>query len=64
MRGRIEDMLGYPIGGMWVGTFHGLAHRLLRAHWKEANLPQNFQILDSDDQQRMLKRLIRAMELD
>ena len=64
MRGRIEEMLGYPIGGMWVGTFHGLAHRLLRAHWKEANLPQNFQILDSDDQQRMLKRLIRAMELD
>lgn len=64
MRGRIEDMLGYPIGGMWVGTFHGLAHRLLRAHWKEANLPQSFQILDSDDQQRMLKRLIRTMELD
>lgn len=64
MRGRIEDMLGYPIGGMWVGTFHGLAHRLLRAHWKEADLPQSFQILDSDDQQRMLKRLIRAMELD
>ncbi len=64
MRCRIEDMLGYPIGGMWVGTFHGLAHRLLRAHWKEADLPQNFQILDSDDQQRMLKRLIRAMELD
>jgi len=64
MRGRIEDMLGYPIGGMWVGTFHGLAHRLLRAHWKEADLPQSFQILDSDDQLRMLKRLIRAMELD
>jgi DNA helicase-2/ATP-dependent DNA helicase PcrA len=64
MRGRIEDMLGYPIGGMWVGTFHGLAHRLLRAHWKEADLPQSFQILDSDDQLRMLKRLIRVMELD
>jgi DNA helicase-2/ATP-dependent DNA helicase PcrA len=64
MRGRIEDMLGYPIGGMWVGTFHGLAHRLLRAHWKEADLPQSFQILDSDDQLRMIKRLIRVMELD
>ncbi len=64
MRGRIEDMLGYPIGGMWVGTFHGLGHRLLRAHWKDADLPQSFQILDSDDQQRMLKRLIRSMELD
>lgn len=64
MRGRIETMLGYPIGGMWVGTFHGLAHRLLRAHWKDVDLPQSFQILDSDDQQRMIKRLIRSMELD
>jgi DNA helicase-2/ATP-dependent DNA helicase PcrA len=64
MRGRIEEVLGYPAGGMWVGTFHGLAHRLLRAHWKDANLPQSFQILDSDDQQRMLKRIIRSMELD
>ena len=64
MRSKIEDSLGYPIGGMWVGTFHGLAHRLLRAHWQEADLPQSFQILDSDDQLRMLKRIIRAMELD
>lgn len=64
MRGRIEEMLGYPIGGMWVGTFHGLAHRILRSHWKEAKLPQSFQILDSDDQQRMLKRIIRGMDLD
>jgi DNA helicase-2/ATP-dependent DNA helicase PcrA len=64
MRGRIEDILGYPPGGMWVGTFHGLAHRLLRAHWKDAELPQSFQILDSDDQLRMLKRIIRGMELD
>jgi DNA helicase-2/ATP-dependent DNA helicase PcrA len=64
MRGKIEEALGYPLGGMWVGTFHGLAHRLLRAHWKETDLPQSFQILDSDDQQRMLKRIIRGMELD
>ncbi|KKN24205.1 hypothetical protein LCGC14_0897130, partial [marine sediment metagenome] len=64
MRGKIEDSLGFPIGGMWVGTFHGLAHRLLRAHWQEADLPQSFQVLDSDDQLRMLKRIIRAMELD
>lgn len=64
MRAKIEDNLGYPIGGMWVGTFHGLAHRLLRSHWKEADLPQNFQILDRDDQLRMLKRIIQAMELD
>jgi ATP-dependent DNA helicase UvrD/PcrA len=64
MRSKIEDVLGYPIGGMWVGTFHGLAHRLLRAHWKEAGLPQSFQILDSDDQLRMLKRIINDMELN
>lgn len=49
---------------MWVGTFHGLAHRLLRAHWKEAGLAENFQILDSDDQQRLIKRVIRDLGLD
>lgn len=64
MRGRIESLLGIPASGMWVGTFHGIAHRLLRAHWEEAGLPQNFQILDSDDQKRTLKRLIREMGLD
>ncbi|MCB1790972.1 MAG: DNA helicase II, partial [Gammaproteobacteria bacterium] len=56
--------LGQPVGGMWVGTFHGLAHRLLRAHWQEAGLPQGFQILDSDDQQRLVKRIVREMNLD
>ncbi len=64
MRGRIEEMLGTPIGGMWVGTFHGLAHRFLRAHWQDAGLPQHFQILDSDDQLRLVKRCIKALELD
>ena len=64
MRHRIEALLGQPLGGMWVGTFHGLAHRLLRAHWQEAGLPQGFQILDSDDQQRLVKRIIREMNLD
>ncbi len=64
MRGRIEDMLHVPAQGMWVGTFHGLAHRLLKAHWKEAGLPQNFQILDSDDQLRLVKRVCRELELD
>ncbi len=64
MRGRIEQLLGMPAGGMWVGTFHGLAHRLLRAHWKEANLPETFQILDSDDQLRIVKRVMRSLELD
>ncbi len=64
MRGRIENLLGSPIGGMWVGTFHGLSHRLLRRHYAEAKLPQGFQILDSDDQLRMIKRIMRGMELD
>ena len=64
MRHRIEALLGQPVGGMWVGTFHGLAHRLLRAHWQEAGLPQGFQILDSDDQQRLVRRVIREMNLD
>jgi DNA helicase-2/ATP-dependent DNA helicase PcrA len=64
MRGRIEEMLQIPSHGMWVGTFHGLAHRLLKAHWKEAGLPQNFQILDSDDQLRLVKRVCRELELD
>ncbi len=64
MRSRIEDMLHIPVHGMWVGTFHGLAHRLLKAHWKDAGLPQNFQILDSDDQLRLVKRVCRELELD
>ncbi len=64
MRGRIETLLQQPVGGMWVGTFHGLAHRLLRAHWQEAGLPQSFQILDSDDQYRTIRRVIRGLELD
>ena len=44
MRHRIEQLLEQPVGPMWVGTFHGLAHRLLRTHWREANLPENFHI--------------------
>jgi len=64
MRQRIEQMLGLNPAGMWVGTFHGLAHRLLRAHWQEAGLAESFQILDSDDQQRLVKRVIRELGLD
>ncbi|WP_079204006.1 MULTISPECIES: DNA helicase II [Pseudomonas] len=64
MRARIEQMLGVNPAGMWVGTFHGLAHRLLRAHWQEAGLQENFQILDSDDQQRLVKRVMRELGLD
>ncbi|WP_286240568.1 DNA helicase II [Neptuniibacter halophilus] len=64
MRGRIEDLLGLNPQGMWVGTFHGLAHRLLRAHWQDAGLAENFQIMDSDDQLRLIKRLAKEMNLD
>ena len=56
MRRRIETLLGFPGGGLWIGTFHGLAHRLLRQHWREAGLPQSFQILDSEDQARLIRR--------
>ncbi len=64
MRSRIEEILQLPSHGLWVGTFHGLAHRLLKAHWKEAGLPQNFQILDADDQLRLVKRVCRELDLD
>ena len=64
MRYRLEDLLGRSLQGMWVGTFHGLAHRLLKAHWQEAGLPQNFQILDSDDQLRLIKRVSADLGLD
>jgi DNA helicase II / ATP-dependent DNA helicase PcrA len=64
MRGRIENLLGYPAQTLWIGTFHGIAHRLLRLHWREAGLVQGFQILDSEDQQRLIKKLIKAQQLD
>lgn len=64
MRSRINELLQLPMGGMWIGTFHGLAHRLLRAHWQEAKLPQAFQILDSDDQYRLIRRVLTTLELD
>jgi DNA helicase-2/ATP-dependent DNA helicase PcrA len=64
MRGRVESLLGIPGGALWIGTFHGIAHRLLRMHWRDAGLPQGFQILDSEDQQRLIKKLIKAQNLD
>ncbi len=64
MRNRVEQLQGMSASGMWVGTFHGLAHRLLRNHWKEAKLPQAFQILDSDDQYRMIRRILKSLALD
>jgi DNA helicase-2/ATP-dependent DNA helicase PcrA len=64
MRTRIERMLESPVSGMWIGTFHGLSHRLLRAHWREAGLPQGFQILDADDQYRLIRRVLKGLNLD
>ncbi|MGB5329250.1 MAG: DNA helicase II [Gammaproteobacteria bacterium] len=64
MRARVESLLGISAAAMWVGTFHGLAHRMLRLHYEAARLPQNFQILDSDDQLRMVKRVVRQLDLD
>ena len=64
MRGRIESLLDMPGGALWVGTFHGIAHRLLCRHWREAGLPQSFQILDEEDQHRLVRRIIREQNLD
>jgi DNA helicase-2/ATP-dependent DNA helicase PcrA len=64
MRSRIEALLGIPVDNLWVGTFHGLAHRILRRHAREAGLPQAFQILDSEDQQRLIRRMLKGLELD
>ena len=64
MRGRLEKLLAIPARGMWVGTFHGIAHRLLRAHHRDAGLPQNFQILDADDQLRLVKRVMISLDVD
>ena len=59
-----EALLDMPGRGMWVGTFHGIAHRLLRMHWEDAGLPQNFQIIDADDQQRLIGGSCKALDLD
>lgn len=64
MRGRIEQLWGLAARGLWFGTFHGIAHRLLRAHWRDAGIPENFQILDSDDQLRVIKRIMKELMLD
>ncbi len=68
MRERLQHLLGDSgqgrNNGLWVGTFHGIAHRLLKMHWREAKLPENFQILDSDDQLRVIKRVYLALQID
>lgn len=64
MRSRIEQTVGVSLHNLWMGTFHSLSHRLLRAHYQEANLPQGFQIIDSDDQYRLIRRVLKALNLD
>ena len=71
MRHRLEAVLGqgalgsqYSSHGMWIGTFHGLAHRFLRTHYREAKLPESFQVLDSDDQHRLIRRVMKSLNLD
>ncbi|NOH81585.1 DNA helicase II [Vibrio sp. RE86] len=64
MRGRIEEIMMGSASGMWNGTFHGICHRILRAHYLDAVLPEDFQIIDTDDQVRLLRRLIKAQNLD
>jgi len=64
MRQRAEAWLRQGTRGLWIGTFHGLAHRLLRLHWQDAKLPEGFQVLDSDDQLRLVKRVVQALEVD
>lgn len=64
MRARIESTIGVSLNNLWMGTFHGLSHRMLRAHYQEAGLPQGFQIIDSDDQLRLVKRVLKALNLD
>ena len=64
MRHRVEELLNISARSMWIGTFHGLAHRLLRQHTKQAKLPETFQVMDSDDQLRIIKRLLKSLNID
>ncbi len=64
MRARLDALIPGGTQGLTVGTFHGIAHRLLRRHWREAGLPETFQILDADDQLRLVKRVVAGLGLD
>jgi len=64
MRERVEHMLQMSLRNMWLGTFHGLSHRLLRRHWQQAKLSQTFQIIDSDDQLRLIRRISKEAGFD
>lgn len=64
MRGRIENIADQNLGDFWCGTFHGISHKLLRRHWNEAGLRKEFAILDSEDQHRVIKRIIKSLSID
>lgn len=64
MRARLESLLAAAVQGMWFGTFHGLCYRLLRRHWQEAGLVQGFQLMDAQDQRRLIKRILQDLRLD
>ena len=64
MRHRVERMIGSPMRNMWLGTFHGLSHRLLRTHYADAGLSNSFEILDAQDQHRLVRRSLRELNLD
>lgn len=64
MKTRLHSMIGREVSEMWVGTFHGLAHKLLRLHWREANLPEQFQVIDSDDQLSIIRRLFKSLNIN
>lgn len=66
MRTRLSSLISrdYSPFGMWVGTFHSLAHKLLRIHWQEAQLTQNFQVIDSDDQLQLIRRLFKTLHIN
>ena len=61
---RISSMVSHDLRGVWIGTFHSLCHRMLRMHHKDANLPQNFQIMDMQDQLSSVKRLLKTLNVD
>ena len=64
MKDRVEKLIEMPTNGMWIGTFHSLAHRLLRLHWQSAHLSETFQIIDSEDQYRLIRRIMKNLNLD
>jgi DNA helicase-2/ATP-dependent DNA helicase PcrA len=64
MKTRLASILNRSTSAVWVGTFHSLAHRLLRLHWHESSLPQNFQVLDADDQLRIIRKICKQLNVD